>query len=157
MTATKAVPYAVCCKSCGHVVKNAWDAEKGIQTDTPLSPRGHAPVYCQKCGNRNWQVPATADQITAFESKQERESRRIELARKASAAGLLKLPDGWRGPSHEVESAVANILEPLEGEELERAVAAVKKIGGSRLQMDAGEWIDTYDAAVATAIRKSKT
>lgn len=148
-------PYAVCCKGCGNVESFAFEAETGKRTTEPLTPRGRVPIYCQKCGARNWQVPATADQMAKFEDAKRREARATELCGSLSMDGLLKIPDEVRA-APEVKNAISNLLASLEGETLKRAQENCVKVARSGVQVSADMWVDLYDKAVQKAVQYTK-
>src|SRR6267378_3275750 len=126
--------YAVCCKKCGHIENTAWIEHEGrrIPSAEPLTPRGHVPIYCQKCGERDWRVPATADDITDYEAKNVRLARATELCRSTNLEGLLKISEEVRA-SAEVKNAIGNLLAPLEGETLRAAQSSCIKVARSGL------------------------
>lgn len=150
-----ATPYAVCCKSCGHIEMMAYDPEKGQITTTPLTPRGHVPMYCQKCGQRSWQVPATEEQINTFNEAKRREARATELCRTLNIDGLLKIPDEVR-TAPEVKNAISNLLAPLEGDTLKKAQENCIKVARSGVQVPNDVWVDLFDKAVAKAKVKER-
>lgn len=145
-------PFAVCCKSCGYIEDKAYDPEKGTPYEPvkPLTLRGHVPMYCPKCGQRSWQVPATEEQIEKFNEAKRREARATELCRTLNIDGLLKIPDEVRMPA-EVKNAISNLLAPLDGEVLERAQENCVKIARSGVQVPNDQWVDLFDKAVAKA------
>ncbi len=155
------IPYAVACKSCGHVEQFAWALKDGkaelgmVRTTTPLTPRGQAPVYCQKCGNRSWQVPATADQIAKYEAKIAREARATELCRTLNLDGLFKIPEEIKG-SAEIKNALSNLFAPLEGETLKTAQAHAIRVARSGVAAEADVWVGMYDQAVQKAVKGAK-
>ncbi len=154
--------YAVCCKNCGNVEKFAYypdsdekNGGKRIEPPVPLTPRGHVPAYCLKCGNRAWRVPATAEDIQKFDAKTEREARAGELCRTLNMEGLFKIPDEIKGPS-ELKNALSNLLAPLEGEILKQAQANVIKASKSGVAAPTEIWVELYDRAVQMAVKPSK-
>lgn len=151
--------YAVCCKTCGHIEDKQWDPSTGEQhskrTDKPLTPQGHVPIYCQKCGNRSWQRPATKEQLDAFDNRIRQEARAAELTTRDDFDGLFKVPDEIRA-APEIKRALSNLLAPLDGEVLKAAQANILKVARSGMAADSLTWIDYYDRAVQKAIAGSK-
>ncbi len=158
---TEAKVYAVCCKSCGHVLDKAYkqkesgpDGPAGPWTvsDTPLTPQGRVPVICPSCGAvRNWRQPATVDDIEKFELKIKRAARATELTRAPSSDGMFKIPDDVRA-APEVKVALSNLFAPLEGETLKLASALALKVAKSGFIVTSDVWIEMYDKAVTKAI-----
>lgn len=56
--------------------------------------------------------------------------------------------------SPEVQRVVEDRLQPLTGKTLEKAQSAVLKVYGSRQQMAADQWVETYGRAIDSAIEK---
>lgn len=146
--------YAVCCKSCGNIERFAYD-ETGKRTTTPLTPRSQVPMYCQRCGQRTWQVPATEEQVAKFDEAQRREARASELCRTLNIDGLLKIPDEVR-VAPEVKNAISNLLAPLDGDVLKKAQEYCIKVARSGVQVANDVWVDLFDKAVAKAKAKEK-
>jgi predicted nucleic-acid-binding Zn-ribbon protein len=151
------VRYAVCCKNCGHIEDKSWDPGTGEshskRTERPLVPQGHVPIYCQKCGNRSWQRPATKEQVEAFDTLAARTLRATELTRREDFEGMFKVPDEIRADAT-IKRALANLLGPLDGDVLKAAQQNVLKVARSGMQGDTLAWIDYYDRAVAKALPK---
>lgn len=147
--------YAVYCKGCGHIEDKAWEPatadEHSKRSTRPLTSSGHVPIYCQKCGNRNWQRPATKEQVEAYDAAQRREVRAVELTQRDDFDGLFKVPDELRA-SADVKRAVGNLLSPLNGDVLKNAKENIMKIARSGLAADSPTWIDYFDRAVQKAI-----
>jgi hypothetical protein len=147
--------YAVFCKSCNHIEDKAWDPatadEHSKRSERPLTSQGHVPIYCQKCGNRNWQKPATKEQVDAFDAKQRREVRAIELTRSDDFDGMFKVPDEIRA-APEIKRALSNLLGPLEGDVLKNAKENIMKVARSGMAADSLTWIEYYDRAVQKAV-----
>jgi hypothetical protein len=151
--------YALYCKNCGHVEDKAWKpataSEHSERTQAPLTPKSHAPIYCQKCGVRNWEQPATKKHLEEYDSRIQREARALELCASDDFEGMLKIPDEIKG-SPEIKRALSNMLGPLEGDVLKAAQSNVLKIARQGIQgADALTWIDYYDRAVQMAIKGS--
>ena len=155
------VRYAICCKSCGHIEDKAWQPATNdthsFRTEKPLTPQGHVPIYCQKCGQRNWQRPATKEQIEKWESKIRAEARATELTAREDFDGVFKIPDEFSKSPPEVKRALANLLGPLDGEVLKNAQQNLVKVARSGMQGDALAWIDYCDRAVARALPTKQT
>lgn len=171
----KTTPFAVACKSCGYIEDKAWQPEtdtthsfrldgttkvvngqKQTVENVPLTERGRVPMYCPKCGSRNWEVPASKERLAAHEVKQRRELRAAELTGGDNFDGLFKIPDNFRGPA-ELKRALSNLLGPLDGEVLKNAQANVMKVQHSGLQGDTLALIDFYDQAVQKAVNTKAT
>jgi hypothetical protein len=146
--------YAVACKSCGNIERFAYDPEKGtpLVPPVPLTPQGHVPAYCRKCGQRQWRVPATGDDLAKWDAQQAREKRATELCRGLNLDGLLKIPDGVGGTS-EIKNALSNLLAPLEGDVLEAAQKNIMKVAKSGVAVPNEQWIELYDRAVQKAVK----
>lgn len=148
--------YAVCCKGCGHLEDKAWEPatadEHSKRGTKPLTSSGHVPIYCQKCGNRNWQRPATKEQVDAFDAIQRREIRAVELTKHDDFDGLFKVPDEIRA-APEIKRALSNLLAPLEGEVLKNAKENIMKVARSGMAADLLTWIEYYDRAVQKAVQ----
>jgi hypothetical protein len=148
--------FAICCKSCGHIEDKAWTPatmeSHSKRTDQPLTPQGHVPIYCQKCGNRNWQRPASKDQLEAHDARERRESRAVELTKHEDFDGLFKIPEDIRA-APEIKRALSNLLGPLDGEVLKVAQANIQKVARSGMAADSLLWIEYYDRAVQKAIQ----
>lgn len=156
----EAPKYAACCKSCGHIEDKAWtpatDTEHSKPTQEQLTPRGHVPMYCQKCGARSWRVPATKEDIEKFEAAKRRVARATELCTKLpNYNGLHKIPDEVRS-APEVQNALSNLFAPLEGKALELAQKMVVRVARSGVAAPSEFWIEMYDNAVASAIKQAK-
>lgn len=153
------VRYAICCKACGHIEDKAWDPHTenthSKRSDRPLTPQGHVPIYCQQCGQRQWQRPATKEQLDAFDTKQRQTARAVELTRKEDFDGLFKIPDEIRA-APEIRKALSNLLGPLEGDVLKAAQANILKVARSGMAADSLTWIDYYDRAVKRALPNEK-
>lgn len=150
--------FSVACKSCGNVESYAYETEgekMGQRSTRPLTPQGHVPIYCQKCGQRNWRVPATADDVEKFEAQQRRQARAVELCGSLNIDGLLKVPDEIHCTS-EVKQALSNLFAPLEGDVLRAAQANAIKIARSGVTAPADVWVELYDKAVAKALKDGK-
>jgi hypothetical protein len=151
--------YAVCCKTCGHIEDKAWEPSTGEQhskrTERPLTAQSHVPIYCQKCGNRSWQRPATKEQLEAFDTKAQRELRAAELTSRDDFEGLFKVPDEIRA-APEIKRALSNLLGPLEGDVLKAAQSNILKVARSGMAADSLTWIDYYDRAVQKAVATKK-
>lgn len=153
--------YAVCCKACGHIEEFAWVKKEGkdeiamVRSTTPLTARGQVPAYCQKCGQRNWRVPATEQDIEKAKAKAAREARASELCGKLDMDGLFKIPDEVKAPP-EVKNALSHLLAPLEGETLKQAQGNIIKVAKSGVAADAEVWVEMYDRAVQKAIKPTK-
>jgi hypothetical protein len=157
--------YAVCCKSCGNIEAFAYtpnspdDPKSGQRMKTergdlvPLTPRGHVPAYCLKCGKRDWRVPATAEDIAKRDAQIAREARATELCRTLNMDGLFKIPDEIKG-TPEIKNALSNLLAPLDGEVLERAQSNAIKASRSGIAAAADVWVDLYERAVEKAKQK---
>lgn len=147
--------YAVYCKGCGHIEDKAWDPaaadEHSKRSARPLTASGHVPIYCQKCGNRNWQKPATKEQVEGFDAALRREVRAVELTRTDDFDGLFKVPDEIRAAA-EVKRALGNLLGPLTGDVLKNAKENIMKVARSGLVGDSPTWIEYFDRAVQKAI-----
>jgi hypothetical protein len=147
--------YAVYCKGCGHIEDKAWEPatadEHSKRSTRPLTSSGHVPIYCQKCGNRNWQRPATKEQIESYDAAQRREVRAVELTQRDDFDGLFKVPDEIRA-APEVKRALGNLLAPLDGEVLKNAKENVMKVARSGMAADSLTWIEYYDRAVQRAV-----
>jgi hypothetical protein len=154
-----ATRYAIYCKSCGHIEDRAWQPSTGEthskRTDTPLTPQGHVPIYCQQCGNRNWQRPATREQLDAFDTKQRNAQRAMELTTREDFDGLFKIPDEIRA-APEIKRALSNLLGPLDGPVLKAAQDNIVKVARSGMAADSLTWIDYYDRAVQKATQSGK-
>lgn len=149
--------YAVACKSCGNVESTAWVPDKDgiyVKGTDPLTPRGHVPTYCPKCGARSWRVPATAEDIAKFDATTRRVERATELCKKLDLDGLFKMPEDLRASS-EVKNALSNLFAPLEGETLERAQQNALKVARSGIAAEADVWVELYDKAVQKAIQST--
>lgn len=150
------VRYAVYCRGCGHIEDKAWEPATGEahskRTDRPLSAQGHVPIYCQKCGQRSWEKPATKEHVDAFDAKLRREVRAAELTRAESFDGIFKIPPEVQTKDALVRRALSNLLGALEGDTLKAAQANVIQVARSGLQADLLGWIDYYDRAVQKAI-----
>lgn len=152
------VPYAVCCKACGNVVRHAYhknepDNPKSGQLKQPLeplTPKGFVPTYCQQCGKNQWQVPASAEAIAKYDAKIAREARATELCASLNMEGLFKIPDDIKGPA-ELKNALSNLLAPLEGEVLKQAQSNVLKASRSGIAAATDVWVELYDRAVQNA------
>lgn len=162
--------YAICCKGCGHVEDKAWKPATGEthsyrmdgtnpndRSIVPLTPQGHVPIYCQKCGQRNWQRPALKEQIEKWESKIRAEQRATELTAREDFDGVFKIPDEFSKAAPEVKRALANLLGPLDGDVLKSAQQNLVKVARSGMQGDALAWIDYCDRAVARALPNKQT
>ncbi len=157
--------YAIACKSCGHVLQYAYEQkERGPDgpagpwtvSSVPLTPTSRVPVICPKCGaTRQWRSPATAEDVTKFETKKAREARATELCQSLNVDGMFKIPDDVRGPP-EVKNAISNLLAPLEGEALKFAQSLVLKVAKSGVVVTSDVWIEMYDRAVTKAISDAK-
>lgn len=163
--------YAITCKACGYVERWAYHpsatadknpkAGQRIQNDqgeptTPLTPRGHVPTHCPKCGVRErgkYPVEAGKDDIEKYDATLARQARAIELCGTQNIAGLFKIPDeASKGPV-EVRNALSNLLAPLEGETLKIAQANVVKAAKMGAQGGNEFWVELFDHAVQTAIK----
>jgi hypothetical protein len=152
------VRYAVCCLKCGHIEDKAWtpasDTEHSKRTDKPLTPQGHVPIYCQKCGQRSWQKPATKEQIEKFDNKARQEARAIELTGREDFEGIFKIPDELKAPP-EIKRALSNLLAPLEGDQLKAAQTAVMRIVRMGGLYESNEWIERYEKAIEKAVQST--
>lgn len=153
------IRYAICCKSCGHIEDKAWTPSTtdthSKRSDQPLTPQGHVPIYCQKCGNRSWQRPATKEQLDAHDALAQREARALELTKHDDFDGLFKIPEDLRA-SPEIKRALSNLLGPLEGDVLKAAQANIQKVARSGMAADSLLWIEYYDRAVQKAIQATQ-
>jgi hypothetical protein len=149
--------YAVYCRACGHLEDKAWDpatADKhSVRTDRPLTSQGQVPIYCQRCGNRNWERPATKEHLEEFDNRRRREARAAELSAKEDFEGIFKIPEELRA-APEIKRALSNLLGPLQGEQLRAAQANILKVARSGMAADNLTWIDYYDRAVQKATAK---
>lgn len=152
--------YALYCRNCHHVEDKAWQAATNdmhsFRTEKPLTPAGHVPIYCQKCGQRNWEKPATKEHVDQFDAKQRAEVRAAELTSREDFEGIFKVPDEFNKSSNEVKRALANLLGPLDGDVLRNAQSNLVKLARSGMQGDAAAWIDYCDKAVARAVQSGK-
>lgn len=150
------VRYAVYCRNCKHLEDKAWEPATGEQhsrrTERPLTSQNHVPIYCQKCGQRNWEKPATKEHVEEFDNRARKELRAIELTGKEDFDGLFKIPDEIRA-APEIKRALSNLLGPLEGEVLRVAQQNILKVARSGMAVDSLTWIDYYDRAVEKAIQ----
>lgn len=153
--------YAVCCKGCGNVEAFAYhpngDPKAGTLMDppVPLTPRGHVPAYCPKCGKRDWRVPASVDDISKWEAKVAREARATALCGSLNMDGLFKIPDEIKGPA-EVKNALSNLFAPLEGKVLEQAQSNAIKASRSGIAAATEVWVELYDRAIQKAVKDAK-
>jgi len=151
--------YAVCCKTCGHIEDKAWEPSTGEthskRTNDALTPQGHVPIYCQKCGNRKWQRPATKEQVEAFDNRARQEARAVELTSRDDFDGLFKVPEEIRA-APEIKRALSNLLGPLDGDVLKAAQQNILKVARSGMAADSLTWIDYYDRAVQKALAANK-
>jgi hypothetical protein len=151
--------YAVYCKSCGNIEDKAWDPatadEHSKRSARSLTAQGHVPIYCQKCGGRNWERPATKEHVDEFDAKQRREIRAIELTQRDDFDGMFKVPDEIRA-APEIKRALSNLLGPLDGEVLKSAKENIMKVARSGMAADSLTWIEYYDRAVQKAITERK-
>lgn len=149
--------YAVCCKPCGFVIDKGIvkDSDGHITGSEPLTPKGQVPLYCPKCGNRSWRVPATEEDIEKFEAHARREARATELCRTFDIDGWMKVPDGVKG-SAEVKNALSHLFAPLEGDVLKQAEVNVLKVARAGVAVDNTIWVEMYDKAVQKAIAGAK-
>lgn len=152
---SESVRYAVYCRSCGHIEDKAWEPATAEQhskrTDRPLAPQNHVPIYCQKCGKRDWERRATKEHLEEFDNRGRREARAVELTTREDFDGLFKIPDEIRA-APEVKRALSNLLGPLEGDVLKQAQQNILKVARSGMAADSLVWIDYYDRAVQKAI-----
>jgi hypothetical protein len=143
------------CKNCGHVEDKAWQPatadEHSKRTEKPLTPRDHAPIYCQKCGARSWETPASKEHLVEYDERLRKEARAVELCAKDDFDGMFKVPDEIRA-SPEIKRAIGNLLAPLEGEVLKNAQQNILKVARSGMTADTLTWIDFYDRAVQRAV-----
>jgi len=165
--------YAIACKACGYVEKWAYHPsstadnnkfagqrieEKGLPT-TPLTPRGHVPTHCPKCGVRErgrYPVEATKEDLEKYDARLEREARAVELCATQSIPGLFKIPDeAIKGPI-EIRNALSNLLAPLEGETLKVAQANIVKAAKAGVQGGNDLWVDLFYHAVQNAMKATK-
>ena len=167
-------PYAIVCRACGYVEKWAYRPSSTADKDpkagqritnergefTPLTPRGHIPTHCPKCGVRErdrYPVEATQADIDKYDAKVAAEARAAELCTTQNIAGLFKIPEeAMRGPI-EVRNALSNILAPLEGETLKLAQTNVIKAAKAGVQGGNEMWVELFYQAVEHAKKASKT
>lgn len=160
------IPYAVCCKSCGHIESTAYygpnDERNGQPMRdahgqlVPLTPQGRVPVYCLKCGAQNWRVPATAEDVAKHDATGRRQARAVELCKGLDLDGLFKVPEEIRATA-EVKNALSNLFAPLEGEALKLAQQNCLRVAKAGIAVPAETWVELYDKAVTKALEAVST